>query len=287
MRLGVVTDVHLGPPGMPNPHWHGEVRSDLAGELLGRGLQRLSNERVVALALLGDLTHLGDAASLGAVLTRLESSHRPIWIVPGNHDVTPHPDALGKAITKRAAWINLAVPTGEGMEPWLRVAGLPIAREGTDGTIRLTALPDVAGWDERPVLLLSHFPLLSRREATLDAGWKYAGDAAGAADAWALLTSREAPTIVLHGHLHLQDAIAAGPALQLGFGALAEAAHEVAVLDLTCEDARVGVTVTPLAVQPADRATPAIGEVCWSWEFRSGYWEPHPERPRHRGSASP
>src|SRR5687767_4173244 len=86
MRLGIVTDVHLCPPGAPPGAWHNPYDLESMPRRLTLALERLVAEGVEAIAMLGDLTSSADADSVNRGLGILAESPAPIRFVPGNHD---------------------------------------------------------------------------------------------------------------------------------------------------------------------------------------------------------
>jgi hypothetical protein len=198
-------------------------------------LERCMAEGVDAIVLLGDIAHIGDDACLEAAIARAAAMGKPVWVTPGNHDCTVRADAVASAVGKHVHnRVTLLDTVGEGnavLASW-RVAGLPIASDDGGNSARALEKPAVDAWLDGPVLFLTHFPVVSLAERCAAAGLKYAGDLSNFADTTRLLHERTAPTLVLHGHLHVRDELARGSMLQLSFSALIEPPHEMAILDL-------------------------------------------------------
>src|SRR5687768_5329613 len=157
MRLGIVTDVHLCPPGTPAGAWHNPYDLESMPRRLALALDRLAAEDVAAIALLGDLTSSADAGSVDRALRILAASPVPIRFVPGNHDA----EAGGVDLVERVAALDnrllrIADPVGE-LVGGVRVAGVGIERDGAGWAIGPVA---AGGWDREAVVLLSHSPVL-------------------------------------------------------------------------------------------------------------------------------
>lgn len=86
LRLGAVADSHLAPAGTPPACWHNAHDLTGAHDRLAAALALLGSAGVDAVAVLGDLAHLGDDVSLDAGTRLLEAAGLPVFVVPGNHD---------------------------------------------------------------------------------------------------------------------------------------------------------------------------------------------------------
>jgi predicted phosphodiesterase len=245
----------------------------------GQALQRLPPTRLDALCLLGDLTQLGDVASFRAVFDVARTLGLPIRFVLGNHDVAGDIGECRPAAAESISSIERADERGESVTASLRLAGLNIQRTGGTGSFRFASVPDVSAWGDSSVITLAHFPVLSRRRAFEQACRKYAGDVVNADQTEATLLSRSAPTVVLHGHLHMRDAVPRGRVLQLGFGALAEVGHEFATLTLTTEPnaRRLRVDVETHLLD-ASQGSPGLTPLRTTWQFSHGRWAAAAER---------
>lgn len=273
MRLGILTDVHLCPPGTAPDGCHNPYAFDQAETLLTRAIAAHTVDAVDALLVLGDLANRGDAPSLGHAVRLLADADLPAWITGGNHDREEDAGRLAAMVAAASPSLRMAGPDGQ-LVGGLRVAGLPITSPGA-GTPWLVDRPPLDAWDDDPVLLLSHFPVLAREAAIVGAGLRYVGsfeDREGIAPA---LLGRTAPTVVLHGHLHVRDAVAAGPVLQIGCAALIEPPHERVVVDLPTGGwgGTVRVRHIPVVDSPPVRL-PVVAPASSEWAFRDGGWQP-------------
>jgi hypothetical protein len=129
-------------------------------------LRHCVREGVDGLALLGDLSGSGDAASLEAGLRLAARTKLTVWVVSGNHDLVEREDALAEAVRRVGAHnVRLATPAGEAFDGGgVRVAGVCAASDNYGYTTRSDQRPDVLGWGEKPVVFLSHYPTVSFRE---------------------------------------------------------------------------------------------------------------------------
>jgi hypothetical protein len=196
----------------------------------------------------------------------------PLRIVPGNHDAEPGGVDLATAVAEFGnPRMALATPRGEILAG-RRLAGLGIGRD--EAADRWLIGPVEAGdWGAAPVLLLSHSPLIDREAAVVAAGLRNAGTFGDPIGVLAVLTQRTGATVVLHGHFHVRDATVQGPVLQLGFAALIEPPNEVAVLELTQDDAALAIDVHRLAIEPvAAKRLPVLVPVWQRWRFEQGAW---------------
>jgi hypothetical protein len=111
--------------------------------------------------------------------------------------------------------------------------------------------------------------VLSREERLSGRGFKYAGDLdnRGALE-WRL--AGDGPVVVLSGHIHARDSYAHGSVLQLSAGALIEAPHEVAIVDV--EAGRVRRRISVLGPRVAPHA-PVLVPADETWEFAGGEWQ--------------
>ena len=79
---------------------------------------------------------------------------------------------------------------------------------------------------------------------------------------------------MLHGHIHVRDAVAEGPALQIGCAALIEPPHERVVSKvLTGGDGLVvRVRHVPVMESPPVRL-PVLSPAASDWTFGDGGWQ--------------
>lgn len=272
VRIGIVSDVHLGPPGSPLARWHNPFASGEAGLLLECALMRLREDGAEVVAILGDLSHFGDAASLDDVVGRCAAIGLPVWIVGGNHDDLLHPGALAESVERVGVGdVRVADLAGHRLRG-ITIAGVPMA-DGASGTQPATRLP-WPDWGDQPVLLLTHFPILSISAAVRAAALADAGDRPDRPVLEERLRSRVAPTVIAHGHLHVRHALADGAILQVSCAALIEPPFEATLLEveLSSEGLIVRRGSVSLATAPPTTVLPVLSGSHQRWRFRGSRW---------------
>jgi 3',5'-cyclic AMP phosphodiesterase CpdA len=272
IRIAVLTDIHAAPAGNPPAAWHDAFEPAQGAALARAAVAELGKHDFDVAFVLGDIANHGDDASLDEALAELTELSAPTWLVSGNHDLRGGEDSLRRAIDRASGSLQIPDLPGDGTADEFIVAGLRY--EGTrDDVVALLKKPVTRDWNDRPVLLLTHYPIISRVSESAASGWKYAGDAKGLDGIADLLASRSAPTISFHGHLHLGDAVARGSYLQLGFPALIESGHQIALVDIEHDDDDVTrVEITPIATSGDSRTPAAIGAPPATWTFSNGQW---------------
>lgn len=275
MRIGLVTDLHwvadgdAAVGGWHNPH-------DFRGvpERLAAALGWFSERSVDVIAIGGDLAHGGDVGALAAVVEVCRDCSAPVVIVAGNHDVAPDEGALRRAVDTAAAPRDILLSALGFMHHGIRVAGVSVAE--TDGWFgaRLQELPPSGAWGADAVVLVSHFPLLSRAALLSEHGFPYPGDLLDRSDAANALLCRPAPTVVLSGHIHARDSHAQGPVLQFSQGALVEAPYECALVEVSrADDGALWVWRDSGRMAPSDVARePVFAPALEAWRFDGAQW---------------
>jgi hypothetical protein len=87
------------------------------------------------------------------------------------------------------------------------------------------------------------------------------------------ILARTAPTVILHGHIHIRHAVSEGNLLQIGVAALIEPPHEVAVIEIDERDGALTVSAEHHSV--ADFETdvlPVLSPDRSVWTYREGAW---------------
>ncbi len=278
MRFGIVSDIHLAPPGHPEEAWHNPLALETAMERFRRALAWCAEAGVDGIVVLGDVAHLGDEALLTAGVEAAAATGLPVWMVPGNHDVLVRNDALARAISQAGAGNVHFAPAAGAQHSGITIAGVGLAGDASSGGLSAAAL-DTSAWGDDLVILASHFPMLPLRDRTEAAGLKYAGDLVGLAEAAAPVLSRAAPTIVVHGHLHLGHAEARGALLQVSCAALVEPPFAVNLLQIDQQDGQIRVHHVESSISPVpDVPLPRVSGANRRWVFSDGTWrEESPE----------
>jgi predicted phosphodiesterase len=234
VRLGVVSDLHYTPGDSSALRYHNDFDVPLVLTRLGQACDWFESEQVDVFVLAGDLSDRGDSESLRTVLQGLASDWvHPALVVPGNHDLLLREDAISEALASLKDH-RIAMPSLGGiMVGGLRVAGLqPGATPSSDA---------MQAWADEPVVMISHWPLLSRREAFTASGLRYPGDLPGHEEWTEALLARRAATVVVHGHLHGRDTHQEGSILQCSVGALVEAPFEATIVEISTDASGVEV----------------------------------------------
>jgi predicted phosphodiesterase len=272
VRLGILTDIHHAPHDTAPDGWHNQHQFDTVLTRLAQSIRWLESQGVERLAVLGDLTHHGDDASMREVLAAIAQAKVPAWILPGNHDLQPDLTILTAAIDTLGSDIlaRLNGTPATLAHDWL-VTGLDLERTAP-GAYQATPAPDPAAWGNSPVLVLSHFPILTLKPHAKEAGLKYAGDLANAESIGAALLERTAPTLVINGHLHIRHAVTQGSVLQASCGAQVESLFEATVVDFGAwNEGRISWVSS--AIQPVDPGvSPVLSEPEQAWQWDGTAW---------------
>ena len=243
----------------------------MGASLARTAVQALQAHQFDIAFVLGDLSNNGDAPSLDEAIAAIGGLDAPTLILSGNHDLRVSERALRDAVERTSESMRIPDLPGERFRDNFIVAGLRFTGVA-DLEVDLLERPDVEAWGDDPVLLLSHYPIISRMTAAARAGWKYAGDPQGLNGLADRLAARTAPTIAFHGHLHLSDAVARGAYLQLGFPALVENGHNVALVEVDGDASAMTVKVSNLSTSGDERPAAAIGVPASRWRLEEGRW---------------
>ena len=276
-----MTDVHVASLPRPVGRWHNPQDHAHVEERLGRALDAFADAAADLVVVLGDLSDKGDEASLARVLSRLAPLPVPVMVVPGNHDCETRSEALAAALGPHAG-DGVATPEGRGAaSAGVHLAGVSIASADGGQTAHATAALPVELWPpDDLVILLSHYPLLSRADRLRRAGLAFAGELDDLPATVAPLLARRAPTVVLSGHLHVRDACSTASVLQLCFAALIEHPFEFSLLDVEQRDGQVLVRRT--AVSDGGDEPPEVDPTLvppeQAWTFDGSGWHEAVER---------
>jgi predicted phosphodiesterase len=287
LRLAIITDLHYSPAANPAGRYHNAFAVDRA-KLIQTALQRCAAANVQALAILGDLSDLGDRESLEWVVRQAASTASRVWIVPGNHDVMQGAGEPAQALRELGtADIALLTHQGVGWQDWIHVAGLAISAEPERTPLRALGRLEPERWSEGLVLCLTHYPLLASEARVRGAGLAFAGDLANREQMVGPLERRSGPSLVLHGHLHVRDEICKGRVLQFACGPLIEPPHEITLVDVTSEGD--GIQVRRLSLPVAESAVerlPVLSPAATLWTWDGTRWTRSDPPPDSAGSIS-
>ncbi len=273
LRLGVITDLHLAAPGEPPYSFHGPHRFHDSFERYEAALALLDADEPDAIVVLGDITHRSGRGVYERFVEISGTARTPVLAIGGNHD----------------AELDARRAPGEQAVPVIRVdssSSVPLADRGLNvvRTERSTAPDDpllraigagtfrgeLAGPVEGPTVLLSHFPVLSMREAVETRGLTYAGDLVDRGRLEAELHASGVPVVVLHGHLHVRAFRHHARVAQLSFGA-----HIERPFDAACVDIELGSTEGRVRVRqrgPDGEAAAALAPRALELELHDGGW---------------
>jgi predicted phosphodiesterase len=269
LKLGIVTDSHLGPGGTRVGAWHNEYYMSDTVTAFRYALQRCIEEGVDGVVLLGDISNSGDDWSVETGVRLAARTGLPVWV---NHDCFERVGAVRDAVRRvEARNVRLATPEG-AMAEGVRVAGVSITMDDA-WVSRADGRPDVSRWGDEPVVWLTHYPLISFEETTREAGLLYGDELADREEVLRPLVERLQPTIVVSGHVHLRVDSVAGQVLQLACAALVEPPFEVTLLDVERGERQVSVRVENVALVPSLTVrTPTFVPPKREWVFEAGEW---------------
>ena len=279
IRLAAVSDSHLVPADRPHSGtWHNRLEFETALPRLEIALQGSADANPDAIVALGDIANFGDDASLDTAVARFAATRITAWLVGGNHDTrgTAGGHALEQAIARaRDPGVRTPPPGGVAWHG-IAIAGVPLSQEDDGYRSRIDGRlgQDVPSAD--PLIVLTHFPMLSLEREVVSAGWKYAGDLVDLATVAAPLLERSGPTIVLHGHLHLAASRTQGRVLQIGCPPLIEAPFEISHLLIERDAAGlIEVAVNRQQIWPTDGVAswPQLVPERQAWRYDGTSWQ--------------
>ena len=278
MRLGVIADAHLSPPGTKVSAFYTGYESPYTVAAYRLALRRCAKEGVDGVVLLGDLSHSGDDRSLETGVGLAAETVRRVWAVSGNHDCFERMDALEGAIRRVAAEnVRLASPASEVTEREPRVAGLCVTSGRGGYKARTNGRWGVEDWGDEPVVWLSHYPMVTFAEEVTRASLIYGDDLEDLKEVACPLLARAAPTVVVSGHIHLRHDCVAGKVLQLSCAALVEPPFEITLLDFEIDPEVRGdrIVVRRRNVSLVSRSAvscPVMSPPRQEWVFEAGEW---------------
>jgi predicted phosphodiesterase len=274
LRLGIISDAHLSPPGTRYSSSHSEYKNSDIMVAYQLALRRCVQEGADGIALLGDLSQSGDDESLEAGVRMAAETGRTVWAVSGDHDCFKRADALPGAVRLVGADnVRLAAPAGEVVEGGLRIAGFSVAIGSRSYAAGPGGKPDVSSWGDDLVAWLTHFPMISFSEEVSRAGLTYGNNLEDLEEVARPLLERSAPTVVVHGHIHLRNARVEETVLQISCQGLVEPPFEVVLLDLEPESDRMLVRAESVALAPSlSVRLPTFSPPRREWVFEAGAW---------------
>lgn len=277
VRLGVISEVHVVPPGTPPGHWHNPFLFDQAGELFAAAVERCQDLGVDAIAILGDLTHFADPGSFAVVRRVLEGVDRPVYVLPGNHDLDTSERPLAAVQSALDLPAVTFAPDDLMLTPdiALSLTSLEPAEPKRYAAVRSRR----SSADARLTVVLTHFPAFAMKEMLSAADLKHAGDLANRDAFLERIQGIAGPLLILNGHLHVHATIADGRLLQLSVAALIEPPHDVTLVELGFDAAGhpwVGRRATGLVETP-DVTLPVLSPRQECWRFDGDRWVSQPD----------
>ncbi|MDY7103498.1 MAG: metallophosphoesterase [Actinomycetota bacterium] len=230
----MIADPHVALGRREEIVWHHRLHLDDAHARLAAALAHPLVAGSDVVAVLGDLSHFGDAASVAHVVDAVAAAGGPTVLLAGNHDVFEAEVRLATLVSAAGApaiWNPIAggdadrhlsslfTGAGLGARAWEVVGRAPGGRPFA------AACADLVTVDDGPVVTFTHFPVLDIGERCDRHGLRYAGSLETLADHQPPPAAR--PEVVLAGHLHLRSHDIRGHLLQLCFASLVEAPFEI------------------------------------------------------------
>ena len=262
IRLGIVADPHVSVERDEPAAWHNPYRLADSAERLEAALRHPLVAGADLVALLGDLSHFGDAASID----RVASLGTDAVLLAGNHDVLVD---------------GVRPDPAKPLDGPLAGLGVQIQDVTALSTTRTAQPFDVDGRRLAPgsagELVLTHFPILSLEREAREAKLLYSGHLDQLAPPPPLDPAPPGrPMIVLSGHQHLRGVTTSDDVLQIVFAALVEPPYEVAAVDLVVDpDGPVTCTYECASVRESEDGVrlPVLAPpaATWSWSPNGGW----------------
>ncbi len=274
VRLGIISEIHIVPPGTPDGFWHNPFQFDQAEALFGRAVQRCLDAQVDAIAILGDLTHFADPGSFAGVRRVLEPVELPVYVLPGNHDLdtSDHPLA---AFHQALDLPNVIIaPYNVALTPAIDLLLIGLEPNGDPRRYAAVRSRAITGNEATLTVVLTHFPLFEMQTMLSDANLKHAGDLVNREPVLEAVEAIPGPVLVVNGHLHVHATIADEDVLQLSVAALIEPPHDAAVLTIALDDAGQPSVSRQAAglVDVTGISLPVLSDREETWQFRDGAW---------------
>ena len=268
-RFAVVSDIHAAGPQTRDAVWNNTMLFARSLELLDTAIAQIRAAGLTSVLVLGDIAQHGDIEYVDRALRALAAPDLEVLAVAGNHDVAWSPVTVDLAAAD-VRGVTVLHPTFDYTLAGLPAGGQPLSSEDGGRLCTATALPDPGSVDGLG-LWATHYPVLSRATASADAGLRYPGDLLNLTDVQAPLLARTAPTLVLHGHLHVATVATLGALLQLGVPALVEWPH--AWTSVTIDgDGSVSSELHSVAPDIEPTNDTVLASPKQSWRFSAGAW---------------
>lgn len=270
LSIGVVADPHLSVERDADAAWHNPYRLADAHDRLDAALAHPLLRGVDVFALLGDLAHFGDRASIRRCISAVDAVRdgRPSVLLGGNHDVVADGVRLDDELD---AWSDGsdAAKVFEASGLGLEVQTVTALTNREAYAFDVEARTKVASGSSGHVVL-THFPLLSLRREAREAELLYSGHLSDLAPPVAPLPTG-VPVVVLSGHLHLRGVTHEQNVLQVVFAALVEAPYELARVDIEPSADGLEVSYECASARVPDAAKlPVVAPPAGVWRIAAG-----------------
>lgn len=258
LRFGIVSDAHIAETAVGPSAWLNALDFAGAAGRLEHAVELFNREDVDGIVFLGDLTHLGDGASVSTGLACLAGAEARHWIARGNHDIALLGDLSDDVLFDHARLVVVDIESPD--------EGASFRARSTLGSWQ---------WGTAVVFVASHFPLVSRAGELASRGFPYPGDLTNREQLLKDVGGRSAATIVLSGHLHIRESTAVDGVLQLFFASLIEYPFECSIVELTAADGRPRLTRTAFSLQSGPfKRNPTFVPQVECWQFDGSSWLP-------------
>ncbi|CAN5625145.1 hypothetical protein BH23CHL5_BH23CHL5_17960 [soil metagenome] len=274
LSIGLIAEIHHGEPPADPVRWHNELSLDRTAELLDQAVATLREMSPDAVVLLGDLSNYADGASLAHVAKTVAALERPVYVVPGNHDIDGHPDAAERFSRPLSLPGVVVAPAIVEPEAGLLVPLVGLRRDAETNALSSACPALLPAVMSRLTIIQSHFPLLPMSERLASAGLRHAGDLADRENLLHMVEQVPGPVIAMHGHLHVRASQSSGALLQLSCAALVEPPHEITIMTVTeSGDSQFMVKRTAISIKPhIVRRVPVLSPAEEEWRFAGGRW---------------
>ncbi len=276
IRLGIVTEIHIVPPGTRALTWHNPFLSDRAEALFRAAIERCVEQQVDAIAILGDVTHFADPESFAVMRRVLEAVELPVDVLPGNHDLDTSQRPLA-AFHRALDLPHVTVaPVNLALTPEIDAMLVGLEPGGEEKRYAAIRSHTATGGTPKLTVVLTHFPVFAMKEMLAEADLKHAGDVENRPSLLEDVQGIPGPVLIVNGHLHVHATIEDGPRLQLSVAALTEPPHDVTIVTIGFDDVGApwierraeGLVETPGV------SLPVLSDRVERWQFSQGAWCP-------------
>jgi 3',5'-cyclic AMP phosphodiesterase CpdA len=249
LKLGIVTDAHLGLLGRPS--YHNRLLGDRSTELLRSAVAAMNRRNVDVAIVLGDITNAGTDEELVLAKSILSGLRSPWWVIPGNHDALALRDGRFQAVFGNCA-PESAVPWGDYALLFPRDTSpdaSPTSQSFQLGAAQIDALVRAAARQAcTRALVFTHAPLMSARAVATAHDGPYPGDFRDGENLVARLVGlRRSRVLLLAGHVHFHHIAHHAGWVQCLTGALVEYPMEGRIVVVDADAGTLRIETVPFA----------------------------------------